>query len=72
VDSARLTSLTLQSAPNNPDSSSFMQESDYEWPRVWSIDQKNEFLNKNKWLVFNKGKLGSVCISTGNTGVDRT
>lgn len=73
VDSPPLTSLTLRSAPNNPDSSSLMQESDYEWPSVWSVDQKNEFVNKNEWLVFNKGKLGcSVCISVGNTGVDRT
>ncbi|PSN31245.1 hypothetical protein C0J52_25613 [Blattella germanica] len=36
VDSASLTSLTLRRVPNNPDSSSFMQESDYEWPSVWS------------------------------------
>ncbi|XP_015284597.1 PREDICTED: uncharacterized protein KIAA1586-like [Gekko japonicus] len=42
------------------------------WPTCWTVEQKNEHLQKNEWMFFNGGKLGcSVCKNVGGLGTKK-
>ncbi|XP_015277122.1 PREDICTED: uncharacterized protein KIAA1586-like [Gekko japonicus] len=43
------------------------------WPTCWTVEQKNDHLQKNDWLFFNAGKLGcSVCKNVGASETEKT
>ncbi|XP_015284596.1 PREDICTED: uncharacterized protein KIAA1586-like [Gekko japonicus] len=42
------------------------------WPSCWTVEQKNDHLQKNDWLFFNGGRLGcSVCRDVGDLGTEK-